>query len=226
MQETQEPQVQSLGQEESWRRKWLPTPVFLPRESRGPRSLAGCSPRGHKQLDITELLSAMGHTPTRRSARTGIWVRLGGSMSSGSLRGFFQGAAGFWTGSPVPRAPRMTQMGVAQSLCPEGCPLRRVHSECTAQGREEQKERRRQLSDDRQSKKVEGEGGGGAGERQEDRGRPCNMMAPICQAPAPPTSKGRPGGSVPRPQSSPYPTCQPPPAQLPGARDWAMWVSP
>ena len=54
MQETQEPQVQSLGQEEPWRRKWLPTPVFLPRESHGPRSLAGCSPRGHKQLDITE----------------------------------------------------------------------------------------------------------------------------------------------------------------------------
>lgn len=58
-------------------------------------------------------------------------------MSSGSLRGFFQGAAGFWTGSPVPRAPRMTQMGVAQRLCPEGRSLKCVHSGCTAQGREE-----------------------------------------------------------------------------------------
>ena len=27
-----------------WRRKWLPTPVFLPRESHGQRSLAGYSP--------------------------------------------------------------------------------------------------------------------------------------------------------------------------------------
>ena len=27
-----------------WRRKWQPTPVFLPRESHGQRSLAGYSP--------------------------------------------------------------------------------------------------------------------------------------------------------------------------------------
>ena len=68
---------------------------------------------------------------------------------------------------------------------------------------------------DRQSKKAEGEGGGGAGERQEDRGRLCNVMAPICQAPAPPTSKGRPGrpapahGAAPTPHAShPLPSCQ------------------
>ena len=29
-----------------WRRKWQPTPVFLPGESHGPRSLVGYSPRG------------------------------------------------------------------------------------------------------------------------------------------------------------------------------------
>ena len=34
-----------------WRRAWQPTPVFLPAESHGQRSLAGCSPRGHKELD-------------------------------------------------------------------------------------------------------------------------------------------------------------------------------
>jgi len=32
----------------SWRRKWRPTPVFLPEESHGQRSLAGYSPWGHK----------------------------------------------------------------------------------------------------------------------------------------------------------------------------------
>ena len=37
-----------------WRRKWQPTPVFLPGESHGRRSLVGCSPRGHKELDMTE----------------------------------------------------------------------------------------------------------------------------------------------------------------------------
>ena len=31
-----------------WRRKWQPTPVFLPEESRGQRSLVDCSPWGHK----------------------------------------------------------------------------------------------------------------------------------------------------------------------------------
>ena len=33
-----------------WRRKWQPTPVFLPGESHGQSSLAGYSPRGHKRV--------------------------------------------------------------------------------------------------------------------------------------------------------------------------------
>ena len=37
-----------------WRRKWQPTPVFLPGESHGWRSLVGSSPRGCKELDMTE----------------------------------------------------------------------------------------------------------------------------------------------------------------------------
>ena len=40
-----------------WRREWPPTPVFLPGESHGQRSLAGYSPWGRKQWDMTELLS-------------------------------------------------------------------------------------------------------------------------------------------------------------------------
>ena len=39
-----------------WRRDWQPTPVFLPRESHGQRSLVGYSPQGHKELDTTEQL--------------------------------------------------------------------------------------------------------------------------------------------------------------------------
>ena len=35
-------------------RAWQPTPVFLPGESHGLRSLAGCSPWRHKELDTTE----------------------------------------------------------------------------------------------------------------------------------------------------------------------------
>ena len=37
-----------------WRRKWQPTPVFLPGESYGPRNLVGCSPQGHKELVTTK----------------------------------------------------------------------------------------------------------------------------------------------------------------------------
>ena len=36
-----------------WRRKWQPTPVFLPRKSHGQRSLAGYSPWGCKESDMT-----------------------------------------------------------------------------------------------------------------------------------------------------------------------------
>ena len=37
-----------------WRRKWQPTPVFLPGESHGQRSLEGYTSRGRKESDRTE----------------------------------------------------------------------------------------------------------------------------------------------------------------------------
>ena len=37
-----------------WRRAWQATPVFLPGESNGQRSLVGYSRWGHKELDTTE----------------------------------------------------------------------------------------------------------------------------------------------------------------------------
>ena len=37
-----------------WRRAWQPTPVFLPGESHGQRSLAGSGPLDHKELVTTE----------------------------------------------------------------------------------------------------------------------------------------------------------------------------
>ena len=38
-----------------WRRKWQPTPVFLPGESHGQRSLMGYSPWSQKESDMTEV---------------------------------------------------------------------------------------------------------------------------------------------------------------------------
>ena len=37
-----------------WRRKWQPTPVFLPGESQGRRSLMGCRLWGRTESDTTE----------------------------------------------------------------------------------------------------------------------------------------------------------------------------
>ena len=45
--------TQNLGEKysnfnsETWRRKWQPTPVFLPGKVHGQRSLVGYSPRGY-----------------------------------------------------------------------------------------------------------------------------------------------------------------------------------
>ena len=53
--------VQSWVGKILWRRKWQPTPVFLPGESHGQRNLVGYSPWGRKESDMTEWLS---HTHT------------------------------------------------------------------------------------------------------------------------------------------------------------------
>ena len=37
-----------------WRRKWQPTPVFLPGESQGQRSLVGFRLWGHTESDTTD----------------------------------------------------------------------------------------------------------------------------------------------------------------------------
>ena len=51
MQETQfDPWVEKIP----WRRKWQPTPVFLPGEFQEQRILVGYSPWDSKELDVTE----------------------------------------------------------------------------------------------------------------------------------------------------------------------------
>ena len=45
-----------------WRRQWQPTPVFLPGESHGQRSLVGYSPWGRKESGTTKRLTHT-HTP-------------------------------------------------------------------------------------------------------------------------------------------------------------------
>ena len=46
-----------------WRRKWQPTPVFLPEEFHGQRILVGYSPWGCKESDMNEWLNHHHYTP-------------------------------------------------------------------------------------------------------------------------------------------------------------------
>ena len=42
-------------QNHCWKRKWQPTPVFLPGESQGQQSLVGCHLWGRTESDTTEV---------------------------------------------------------------------------------------------------------------------------------------------------------------------------
>ena len=44
-----------------WRRKWQPTPVFLPGESQGRQSLVGCKLWGRTESDTTEAVQQQQH---------------------------------------------------------------------------------------------------------------------------------------------------------------------
>ena len=55
-----------MGQEVPWRRKWQPTPVFLPEKSHGQRNLVGNSPWGCKESNMTEHIPHT-HTHTTKS---------------------------------------------------------------------------------------------------------------------------------------------------------------
>ena len=59
----QEMRVQSLGGEKPWRRKWQPTPIFLPGKSHAQRSLVGYGPWGCKEFYTTEQRNNNSMTP-------------------------------------------------------------------------------------------------------------------------------------------------------------------
>ena len=60
-----------------WRREWLSTPVFLPGEFHGQKSLGGYNPCGHRKSDTTEQLTPkVYYFLTSRALREGLlWLR-------------------------------------------------------------------------------------------------------------------------------------------------------
>ena len=75
-----------------WKRAWQPTPVFLPGESHGQRSVEGYSAWGPTESDTTE---ATWHTHTR------------------SLCGLFRHREPFTVGSEVPTLRSLVEPGQA-----------------------------------------------------------------------------------------------------------------
>ena len=63
----QETRVDPLVGKIPWRRQWQSSPIFLPGEFHGQRSLAGYSPWGHKESDATERLT---HSATKAAGKT------------------------------------------------------------------------------------------------------------------------------------------------------------
>ena len=63
--------------DKTWKRAWQPTPVFLPGESHGQRSLVGYSPWDCKELDMTK------HTPFNKYVKSNIGE--GWGWNSGSF---------------------------------------------------------------------------------------------------------------------------------------------
>ena len=71
-------QFQSLIAKIPWRRKWQPTPVFLPEKTHGQRNLAG-----RKELDMTEQLTPAYKTAIK-TQRDGMGREAGGEIGMGS----------------------------------------------------------------------------------------------------------------------------------------------
>ena len=56
-----------------WRKKWQPTPLFLPGESHGQRNLAGYSPQGRKEWDTTKRLHFHFHFKAIQKTQADSW---------------------------------------------------------------------------------------------------------------------------------------------------------
>ena len=104
----EEPRLQSMGSRRvrhdwatslslftfmHWRRKWQPTPAFLPGESQGQRSLVGCRLWGRRESDTTEQLSSSSSMCLKREKS----ASLSGLPAYRGQGGGIQGKSRMWT---------------------------------------------------------------------------------------------------------------------------------
>ena len=82
-----------------WRRKWQPTPVFLPGKFHGQRSLAGYSPWDRKESDTTERLTHFSHLNNGvMNLGSALWSPLPQGLSQGFGQGIGQDLSSFNAG--------------------------------------------------------------------------------------------------------------------------------
>ena len=104
-----------------WRRKWQPTPVFLPGDSHGQMRWVGYSPWGRKELDMSEH-----STHTRGFSEMGFLCRGRQTRGRERTRRLGQMASSCWIG-PVPPRKQMDCLAESQgqdSLSTQLLPLK------------------------------------------------------------------------------------------------------
>ena len=115
-----------------WRRKWQPTPVFLPGESHGQRSLVGYSSQGRKEWDTTErlhfhfhyrftkMLCPSGSGESSYSSPT--WTDNGGAAVTSLGRGHGLNITSFLSHIIAFQGPPVSRMVGSHMLIPTGFP--------------------------------------------------------------------------------------------------------
>ena len=104
-------------------RKWQPTPVFLPGEPHGQRSLVGCSPWGCKQSDTTERL----HFHTMVEVMKIMVTSFKRSRACTATLSAPNPAAGHRRPTPLLKTPGHSQASLGQSLLGS---LQRLRQNC------------------------------------------------------------------------------------------------
>ena len=79
-----------------WRRAWQPTPVFLPGESHGQRSLEGYSPWGHKESDKMSNLARMGHKKCNETKSREVGIKGAGIWGFSQTHKFYTVSKAFF----------------------------------------------------------------------------------------------------------------------------------
>ena len=84
-----------------WRRKWQPTPMFLPGESQGWGSLVGCRLWGHTESDWSDLAAAAAACLLSRFSHVWLFVPLWTVACQSPLSVGFSRSE-YWSGLPCP----------------------------------------------------------------------------------------------------------------------------